>query len=85
MKDVFIVSAVRTPIGSFGGALKDLSATELGAQAIKSVIEKSGIDPKNINEVLMGCVLQAGLGQAPAKQSAKKSRSSRYTSLHYSK
>jgi acetyl-CoA C-acetyltransferase len=72
MKEVFIVSAVRTPIGSFGGSLKDLSATELGAQAIKCALEKSGIDPQLVNEVLMGCVLQGGLGQAPAKQAAKK-------------
>jgi acetyl-CoA C-acetyltransferase len=72
MKEVFFVSAVRTPMGSFGGSLKDLSATELGAQAIKSAIEKSGLDSQQVNEILMGCVLQAGLGQAPAKQAAKK-------------
>ena len=70
-KQVYIVSAVRTPIGSFGGALKDLSATQLGAIAIKAAIERAGIKPEMVNEVLMGCVLQANLGQAPARQAAK--------------
>src|SRR6186713_1523034 len=71
-KEVFIVAAVRTPMGSFGGALKDLSATELGAIAIKAAVEKAGIDPAIVQEVLMGSVLQANLGQAPARQAAKK-------------
>src|SRR5689334_1820626 len=71
MKEVYIVSAVRTPIGSFGGTLKDVPATKLGALAIKSVIEKVGIRPDQVEEVLMGCVLQANLGQAPARQAAK--------------
>jgi acetyl-CoA C-acetyltransferase len=71
MKEVYIVSAVRTPIGSFGGVLKDLSATKLGALAIKAAVEKAGIDPSQINEVLMGCVIQSNLGQAPARQAAK--------------
>lgn len=71
MKEVYIVSAVRTPLGSWGGSLKDLSATKLGAVAIKGAVEKAGIDPKEINEVLMGCVMQANLGQAPARQAAK--------------
>jgi acetyl-CoA C-acetyltransferase len=71
MKEVYIVSAVRTPIGSFGGALKDVPATKLGAIAIKSAVEKAGIKPEQVNEVLMGCVLQANLGQAPARQAAK--------------
>ena len=70
MKEVYIVSAVRTPIGSFGGALKDIPATKLGAIAIKSAIEKAGIQPEQVEEVLMGCVLQANLGQAPARQAA---------------
>jgi acetyl-CoA C-acetyltransferase len=70
-KTVYIVSAVRTPIGSFGGALKDLSATKLGAIAIKSAVEKAGLQPSQIDEVLMGCVIQANLGQAPARQSSK--------------
>lgn len=71
MKEVFIVSAVRTPMGSFGGSLKDLSATKLGAAAIKGAIEKAGIAPAQVQDVLMGCVIQANLGQAPARQAAK--------------
>ena len=71
MKEVYIISAVRTPIGSFGGTLKDIPATRLGATAIKSAIEKAGIQSEQVEEVLMGCVLQANLGQAPARQAAK--------------
>lgn len=71
MKEVYIVSAVRTPIGSFGGVLKDVPATKLGAIAIKAVVEKAGIKPEQVNEVLMGCVIQANLGQAPARQAAR--------------
>jgi acetyl-CoA C-acetyltransferase len=70
-REVYIVSAVRTPIGSFGGALKDIPATRLGAIAIEGIIKQAGINPEIINEVLMGCVLQANLGQAPARQAAK--------------
>ncbi len=70
-KEVYIVSAVRTPIGSFGGVLKDISATKLGAVAIKAAIEKAGISSTEVNEVLMGCVIQANLGQAPARQASK--------------
>ncbi|HTQ28679.1 MAG TPA: acetyl-CoA C-acyltransferase [Puia sp.] len=70
-KDVVIVAAVRTPIGSFGGALKDFSATRLGAIAIKGALEKAGVQPALVQDVLMGCVLQANLGQAPARQAAK--------------
>lgn len=70
MKEVYIISAVRTPIGSFGGALSTVPATRLGATAIKAAVEKAGIDIKLVNEVFMGCVLQAGLGQAPARQAA---------------
>ena len=69
-KEVYIVSAVRTPIGSFGGSLKDISAPKLGGIAIRSAVEKSGIKPADIEEVYMGCVLQANLGQAPARQAA---------------
>ena len=68
---VYIVSAVRTPIGSFGGALKDVPATKLGAAAIKAAIERAGVKPEQVDEVLMGCVMQANLGQAPARQAAK--------------
>ncbi len=71
MKEVYIISAVRTPIGSFGGALKSLSATQLGAFAIKGAIQKATINPGQVQDVLMGCVLQANLGQAPARQAAK--------------
>jgi acetyl-CoA C-acetyltransferase len=71
MKEVYIISAVRTPLGSFGGALKDFSATKLGAIAIKAALEKAGVKPEQINDVLMGCVMQANLGQAPARQAAK--------------
>jgi len=71
MKEVYIISAVRTPIGSFGGVLKDIPATKLGAVAIKAAVERAGIQPEQVNEVLMGCVLQANLGQAPARQAAK--------------
>ena len=71
MNEVVIVSAVRTPMGSFGGSLKALSATQLGAVAIKAAVEKAGITPQQVNDVLMGCVIQANLGQAPARQAAK--------------
>ena len=70
MKEVYIISAVRTPIGSFGGSLASLSATQLGAAAIKGAIKKAGISPKDIQEVIMGNVLSANLGQAPARQAA---------------
>jgi acetyl-CoA C-acetyltransferase len=71
MKEVYIISAVRTPMGSFGGSLKSLSATQLGAIAIKGALQKAGIQPQQVNDVLMGCVIQANLGQAPARQAAK--------------
>jgi acetyl-CoA C-acetyltransferase len=71
MKEVYIVSAVRTPIGSFGGALKSLTATQLGAAAIRGALAKAGVDPATVQDVLMGCVIQANLGQAPARQAAK--------------
>lgn len=71
MKEVVIVAAVRTPIGSFGGSLKDISATRLGAIAIKGALDKSRVSPDQVQEVLMGCVIQANLGQAPARQAAK--------------
>lgn len=70
-KQVYIISAVRTPMGSFGGSLKDISATQLGAIAIKGAIEKAGISSDSVQEVLMGSVIQANLGQAPARQAAK--------------
>ncbi len=70
-KEIYIISAVRTPIGSFGGALKDFSATGLGGFAIRAALKKAGLDPKLVQDVLMGCVIQANLGQAPARQAAK--------------
>ena len=70
MKDVVIVSAVRTPMGSFGGNLSSVSATKLGSIAIKGAIEKSGLSADDVQEVFMGNVLQANLGQAPARQAA---------------
>lgn len=71
MKEVYILSAVRTPLGSFGGSLKDFSATKLGAVVIKAALEKSGVKPEEVDDVLMGCVIQSNLGQAPARQAAK--------------
>ena len=71
MKEVYIVSAVRTAFGSFGGTLASVSATRLGAAAIKGALDKIKIDGKLVNEVIMGSVLQANLGQAPARQAAK--------------
>lgn len=70
-REVYIISAVRTPIGSFGGNFRDVPATRLGAIAIEGVINKAGIAKELVTDVLMGCVLQANLGQAPARQAAK--------------
>lgn len=70
-REVVIVSAVRTPIGSFGGSLAEVPATQLGATAVKAAVERAGIAPEAVNEVIMGSVLQANLGQAPARQAAK--------------
>ena len=71
MKEVVIVSAVRTPIGSFGGSLSGFSATQLGGLAIKEAVTRAGIKPEDVQEVYMGNVLSANLGQAPATQAAK--------------
>ncbi len=71
MQEVYIVAAVRTAIGSFGGSLKDVSATQLGAAAIQGVLQKSGVDAAQVQDVIMGSVIQANLGQAPARQAAK--------------
>jgi acetyl-CoA C-acetyltransferase len=70
MKEVFIVEAVRTPIGSFGGSLAGVSATHLGAAAIKGLLKNTGIDPAAVQTVIMGNVVSANLGQAPARQAA---------------
>jgi acetyl-CoA C-acetyltransferase len=71
MEEVYIIAALRTPMGSFGGGLKDFSAPKLGSIVIDALIKKSGISPATVNDVLMGSVLQANLGQAPARQAAK--------------
>ncbi len=70
IKEVYIVAAVRTPLGSFGGKLSGLTAVELGSTAIKGAIAKAGIDSKEVQEVFMGNVISANLGQAPARQAA---------------
>jgi len=70
MRDVVIVGAARTAIGSFGGALSSVPAPKLGAVAIKEAVARAGVAPEKIDEVLMGCVLAGGLGQAPARQAA---------------
>src|SRR5713226_8275303 len=67
---VVIVSAARTPIGAFQGELKDLTAPQLGAAAIRAAVERAGVKPDQVQEVIMGCVLPAGQGQAPARQAA---------------
>lgn len=72
VRDVFIVSAARTPIGVFLGALRDFTAPELGGLAIKEAVARAGLSPENVQEVVMGNVVSAGLGQAPAKQAAVK-------------
>src|SRR5882757_8238607 len=70
MKDVVIVSAVRTAVGKFQGALSEMTAVQLGAVVVREVVRRAGIDPASVDECLMGCVLPAGLGQNPARQAA---------------
>jgi acetyl-CoA C-acetyltransferase len=70
MEDAVVVSAVRTPVGSFGGQFKDVAATELGAHAVRAALERAGIAGAEVDEVVLGCVLQAGLGQNAARQAA---------------
>lgn len=72
MRNAVIISAKRTPTGKFQGALKGFTAPELGAIAIKAAVEAAGVKPEEVNEVIMGCVVQAGIGQAPARQAAIK-------------
>ena len=67
---IAIVGAARTPIGAFLGELKDVASPQLGAHAIEAAVTRAGLDPNDIDEVVMGCVLSAGLGQAPARQAA---------------
>src|SRR3954469_2881896 len=71
-REAVIISAARTPTGKFQGLLKDFKAPELGAIAIREAIKRSGVDPAAVDEVIMGCVVPAGLGQAPARQAAMK-------------
>ena len=68
--NVVIVAAKRTPIGAFLGQFSDLTAPQLGAAAIRAVLDDAGLQPNDVDELLMGCVLPAGLGQAPARQAA---------------
>ena len=70
MQQAVIISAVRTPVGTFGGYYKDVPATELGSHAIRAALERAQVSPEEVDEVLLGCVLQAGLGQNPARQAA---------------
>lgn len=70
IKEAVIISAVRTPVGKFLGALKSLKATELGAIAVREAVKRAGVSPEDVDEVIMGCVIQAGLGQNPARQAA---------------
>lgn len=72
IKDAVIISAARTPTGKFQGLLKGFSAPELGAIAIKEAVKRAGVETSEVNEVIMGCVVQAGIGQAPARQAALK-------------
>ena len=71
-RDAVIVSAARTPTGKFQGLLKGFSAPELAAIAIKEAVKRAGVSSEQIDEVIMGCVVQAGIGQAPARQAALK-------------
>ena len=70
VREAVIVSAVRTPVGKFLGALKSFKATELGAIAVREAVKRAGVKPEDVDEVIMGCVIQAGLGQNPARQAA---------------
>src|ERR671917_737787 len=72
MRESVIIGAVRTPTGKFQGALKDFSATDLGALVVRESVRRAGVRPEDVDEVIMGCVIQAGLGQNPARQAALK-------------
>src|SRR5881275_2402113 len=72
MDEALILSACRTPIGSFGGALKDLSAADLGAVVVREAMARAGVAPADVGDVVLGCVLQAGAGMNPARQAALK-------------
>src|SRR6266404_4769315 len=70
IKQAVIISAARTPVGKFLGALSQFKATDLGAIVVKEAVRRGGVDPADVDEVIMGCVIQAGLGQNPARQAA---------------
>src|SRR5947199_6996699 len=70
IKQPVIISAVRTPVGKFLGALKNFKATDLGAMVVREAVKRGGVNPEDVDEVIMGCVIQAGLGQNPARQAA---------------
>ena len=72
MKEIYVVNCCRTAIGSFGGSLKDTPATDLGALVIKEALNRAGVKPEQVDEVMFGCILTAGLGQNPARQAALK-------------
>ena len=72
MEDIYIVGAARTPIGKFGGALAKMPASDLGALVIRKVLERAGVQPEQVSEVILGQVLTAGVGQNPARQAAMK-------------
>src|SRR5215217_2192480 len=72
LNEVVIISAARTPVGKFLGSLKGFSATELGAIVVRESVKRAGVEPEDVDEVIMGCVIQAGLGQNPARQAALK-------------
>ena len=70
LREAVIISAVRTPVGKFQGSLKDFKATDLGSLVVRESVRRAGVDPASVDEVIMGCVIQAGLGQNPARQAA---------------
>src|SRR5882672_10831619 len=70
IKEAVIISAVRTPVGKFLGSLKSFSAMDLGAMVVRESVKRAGLKPEEVDEVIMGCVIQAGLGQNPARQAA---------------
>jgi len=70
IKEAVIISAVRTPTAKFLGALKSFKATDLGAMVVRETVKRAGVEPVSVDEVIMGCVIQAGLGQNPARQAA---------------
>src|SRR5260370_6895164 len=70
IKEAVIISAVRTPVGKFLGALKSFKATDLGAIVVREAVKRASVRPEDVDEVILGCVIQAGLGQNPARQAA---------------